>query len=337
MVSVNPATPATLLAPWMAAQLRELLTQRGHAWLLSGPSGLGQYELGLALVRAWLCEQPSDQGACGHCTSCHAIEVHAHADLCMLMPETVMLELGWPLSEKAQDEIDSKKRKPSKEIRIEAIRDALEFAQRTSARGRGKAVLVFPAERMNVYSANALLKTLEEPVGEVRFVLATEAAHQLLPTIRSRCQLHQMVWPKTQQAMDWLQQQGLSTECARVALRAAGARAQDALAFADLAATWHLLPQAVKRGDIAVFKDWSALQTIDALQKLCHDMMAVSCGASPRFFAPTDLPRSPAWTAMNDWSKALAASRRTAEHPFQAGLMLEALVSQAQLALNSAA
>ena len=43
---------------------------------------------------------------------------------------------------------------------------------------------------------NALLKTLEEPPGEVRFVLASEAAHQLLPTIRSRCLGHTMAWPK---------------------------------------------------------------------------------------------------------------------------------------------
>lgn len=67
------------------------------------------------------------------------------------------------------------------------MRDAVEFSQRTSARGRGKVVLIFPADRMNTVTANALLKTLEEPPGDVRFVLATEAAHQLLPTVRSRC------------------------------------------------------------------------------------------------------------------------------------------------------
>lgn len=168
------------LAPWIAEQSRQLLAQRGHAWLLQGPSGLGQYSLALALVRAWLCENPGEEGACGQCPSCHAIDVHTHADLCVLMPEVAMLELGWPLDEKAQAELDEKKRKPSKEIRIEAMRDAIEFAQRTSARGRGKAVLVFPAERMNNVTANALLKTLEEPPGDVRFVLASEAAHLLL-------------------------------------------------------------------------------------------------------------------------------------------------------------
>ena len=44
------------VAPWIAAQRQALLAQRGHAWLLQGPSGLGQYALGLEMVRAWLCE-----------------------------------------------------------------------------------------------------------------------------------------------------------------------------------------------------------------------------------------------------------------------------------------
>ena len=134
---MNAAVP-----PWIAGQARQLLAQRGHAWLLHGPSGLGQYELALALARAWLCDEPAADGACGRCQSCHAIEVHAHTDLFVLMPETVMLELGWPLDEKAQADIDDKKRKPSKDIRIESVRDSVEFSQRTSGRGRGKVVLV---------------------------------------------------------------------------------------------------------------------------------------------------------------------------------------------------
>ena len=183
------------LAPWLSAQLRELLALRGHAWLLHGPSGLGQYDLAMALARAWLCDEPTAQGACGTCKSCHAIDVRAHTDLCVLMPETIMLELDWPLGEMAQKEIDGKERKPSKEIRVDAMRDAVEFSQRTSGRGRGKVVMVYPAERMNHVTANALLKTLEEPPGDVRFVLASEAAHQLLPTLRSRCLVHSMAWP----------------------------------------------------------------------------------------------------------------------------------------------
>jgi DNA polymerase III subunit delta' len=330
----EPSDTAKTTAPWIAAQTQTLLAQRGHAWLLAGPSGLGQYELALALVRAWLCERATAHGACGSCGSCHAIDVRAHADLCVLMPETVMLALNWPLSEKAQDEIDGKKRKASKEIRIDAMRDTVEFAQRTSARGRGKAVLVFPAERMNVYTANALLKTLEEPAGDVKFVLASDAAHQLLPTIRSRCLGHTMTWPDQASALDWLQGQGVAANQASVMLRAAGGRPQDALQFASIASLWSRLPRAVQAGDVSVFKDWTPAQTVDALHKLCHDLLALRCGASPRFFEAADLPKAGGWRALSDWARSLSETMRTVEHPFNAGLMQEALVSQAQLALN---
>jgi DNA polymerase-3 subunit delta' len=253
------------------------------------------------------------------------------------MPETVMLDLGWPLSEKAQDDIDSKKRKASKEIRVEAMRDAVEFAQRTSARGRGKAVLVFPAERMNVYTANALLKTLEEPPGDVKFALATDAVHQLLPTIRSRCLTHAMWWPDDRSALAWLQGQGVSESKARIMLRAAGGRPQDAMQFVDLCDIWPSLPSAVLQGNVMAFKDWTPAQTLSALHKLCHDLMAQLSGAAPRFFESNDLPKVGTWQSLSTWSAALAQAMRTVEHPFNAGLMQEALVSQGQLALNSRA
>jgi DNA polymerase-3 subunit delta' len=326
------------IPPWVAQQRDGLLAQRGHAWLLQGPSGLGQYSLALELVRAWLCDAPTGQGACGQCGSCHAIDVHAHADLCLLMPEAMMVEQGWPLPEKAQAEIDDKKRKPSKEIRVEAMRDAVEFAQRTSARGRGKAVLVYPAERMNLVTANALLKTLEEPPGDVKFVLATGASHQLLPTIRSRCMGHNMVWPTMDAATAWLQGEGVSASDASALLAAAGSRPEDALQWARAGRTaqsWSALPRAVVQGALAVFADWSPAQTVDALQKLCHDLLLVRVGSAPRFFAPADLPAAPGLVALTQWSKDLNAIARVVEHPFNAGLLLESLVGRAQNALNS--
>ncbi len=330
------------LPDWIATQLTALLSQRGHAWLLAGPSGLGQYRLGFEMVCAWLCEKPTEQGACGHCGSCHAINVRTHADLCVLMPETVMLELGWPLSEKAQSDIDDKKRKPSKEIRVDAMRDAVEFSQRTSARGRGKAVLIFPAERMNHITANALLKTLEEPPGDVKFVLASESAHQLLPTIRSRCLSHTMAWPDQETSAAWLQTQGIAAAQAKILLRAAGGRPDDALQFAASGrdpTCWAAIPKAMLRGDVGVFKDWTPVTAIDALHKLCHDLLAVKVGAQPRFFETGDLP--PAGksggtvSGLTHWARELTKATRTMEHPFNSGLMLEALASQAKIAMNS--
>ena len=156
----------TSLAPWIEDQLGTLSARSGHAWLLQGPSGLGQYTLSLELARAWLCLSPvADtqslaKRACGSCSSCHLIDVRAHPDLYILMPEVQMLELEWPLPEKAQKELDDKDRKPSKEIRVEAVRDMVEFTQRTSSNASAKIVLIYPAEKLNLYASNMILKTL---------------------------------------------------------------------------------------------------------------------------------------------------------------------------------
>lgn len=71
--------PAETDTSWIAEQRTRLLAQRGHAWLLQGPSGLGQYALSLSLVRAWLCESPSPQGA-------QAIAAAATPSTCAPMP-----------------------------------------------------------------------------------------------------------------------------------------------------------------------------------------------------------------------------------------------------------
>ena len=347
----------SVVSPWLQTQLESLLNQRGHAWLLAGPSGLGQFELAFALAKSWLCENATPQGACGVCGSCHAVDVHTHADLAVLMPEMLSLELGWPLDEKTQDDLDNKKRKPSKEIKVDAAREVVSFTQFTRSRGSTKVVLVFPAERMNGITANTLLKTLEEPPGAVKFILATEAAHQLLPTIRSRCLGHTMVWPAFDEALSWLQSASLQEQGGdkkpakpptssdlKTLLVAAGGRPADALAWvrsgqaAAIAQNWQALPRAMAKGDVSALGDFLPAQAVDALQKLCHDVMAVRAGAGPRFFDVSDLPSSPAKPgvfALANWAKELSTTARTVEHPYNPGLMLESLASRAKFALNS--
>lgn len=328
------------LPPWLQADLQRLLRQSGHALLLQGAGGMGQLALGLALMRAWLCEQPQADGqACGQCPSCHALAVRAHADALVLMPEEEMLRQALPLPDKAQRELDEKKRKPSKEIRVDAMRDAVEFCQRTNARGRGKAVLIYPAEAMNHITANTLLKTLEEPPGAVRFVLVSEAAHLLLPTIRSRCLSHAMQWPAPEQVLAWLQAQGISADAAQASLRAAGNSPEQALAIAqspENLALCRKLPQVLKQGDAKTLQALPAAQQLAWLQKLCHDLMCLSQGAAPRFFAAADLPaKPPALRLLGRWAKALTQQARTIEHPYNQGLMTEALVAQARSILRT--
>ena len=97
------------------------------------------------------------------------------------------------------------------------------------------------------------------------------------------------------------------------------------------------------RGDVTALAHWSPPQVVPALQKLCHDVWSERVGAAPRYFAAQDLPAAKASApshralyALGQWSRDLAASARSAEHPYNPGLMLEALVSRAQLALNAA-
>ncbi|MFT4192028.1 MAG: DNA polymerase III subunit delta' [Comamonas sp.] len=324
-------------APWLQVQLEHLLRQPGHAWLLQGPSGLGQQSLALAAAAAWLCEAPTPHGACHACASCRLLAAHTHPDLCVLMPETAMIALGWPLDEASQKKIDDKERKASREIRVEAMRQAIEFSQRTSSRGRGKVLLVYPAERMNAVTANALLKTLEEPPGEVRFLLASEAAHQLLPTIRSRCLTHTMKWPEPQQAQSWLQSRGLAPADAAVLLQACGGRPADADAWARQdadAREWQRLPRALAQGDVQALAGRTPAQMLDILVKLCHDLMAVAAGAPPRFFAAADLPAAPDLARLVAWGSRLKQLQRHAEHPFNAGLLQETLAAQTAAVLQ---
>lgn len=349
------------LAPWLQTQLETLLTQRGHAWLLAGASGLGQLDLALALAKAWLCDDPTPQGACNQCSSCHAIAVNSHADLRFMVPETLALERGWPLNKRSQKDIET--RKPSREIRVDDAREMVAYAQVTHARG---VILVYPAERMNTVTANAILKTLEEPPPSLFFVLATEAAHQLLPTIRSRCQSHAMHWPGFDEALDWLAKSaGTSptpvdtktpahsshpeaTPAERAdlytLLAAAGGRPADVhtallagLPLHDAAQHWRRLPRAMAEGRADALADWTPAQTVAMLQKLCHDLMALRAGGQARFFNRSDLPDSqPSWSVLVQWAKALSLSAQTAEHPFSVPLLREAMVSHAQRVINMA-
>lgn len=335
---MSEAMSSRSMPAWLAQQLLTLLSQNGHAWLLHGPSGLGQYDLALALAQTWLCDTPTPQGACHQCASCHAIQVRTHPDLCMLMPETEMVQRQWPLPEKAQAEIDDKKRKPGKEIRVDAMRDAIEFAQRTAAKGRGKVVLVYPAEMMNHVSANALLKTLEEPPGDTRFILATQSVHLLLPTIRSRCMSHAMLFPDRTESLQWLQSQNVAVDSAAVWLAASGDRPLDAMGMALTGApstAWLGFPQAMRKGDTNFVREWGAAQLLSALHKLCHDQLALKVGGRPRFFPAEALVPDCQFTRLSTWSQALNTSMRSVEHPYNQGLMQEALVNQARLALHS--
>lgn len=331
-----------LALPWLEEPLRRALqTQRAHATLLHGPRGVGQFELALALAQGWLCEGTAPGGhalrPCGSCASCRLVQAGSHPDLLVLVPEALYESLGWRSAEIEGEEGAAEKggkAKPSKEIKVDAVRRAVAFAQSTSARGRAKVVVMHPAERMNGVSANTLLKTLEEPPGDARFVLSCAAPESLLATIRSRCQALVLSLPPRDFAIQWLSQCGVPQPEAMLA--AAGGQPLEAREWAQQgvdAAFWGELPLRVRRGEFEPLLDWPAPRLVDALQKLCHDALCVACGASPRYFSAETVGSASGVQALCEWASDLKRSARHVEHPWNAGLLAQSLVLRGQRAL----
>lgn len=323
---------ALMSMPWLEAPLRQALAQqRAHALLVSAPEGIGALEFMLGLAQAWLCEAAPEARPCGRCESCRLLHAQAHPDLKLLMPEALRVERGWAGAAEEGEDGAKAKRKPSRQIRIDEIRSAIDWIGRSSSRAQAKVVLLFPAEAMNMQSANALLKTLEEPPGSARLLLGTADPAQLLATVRSRCQTITLHQPTTQQALAWLSERGIAD--ARALLAAAGGRP---LRAAEMAAAgigtkaWQALPQAVADGRSQAFAGWSVASVLDALCKLCHDAMRMAAGGQPVFFEPQAIPKGAGLVSLNELARSLARVAAQREHPWNEGLLIDALLSEAR-------
>ena len=330
------AAPDDSTLPWLAGPAHDIATrQRGHALLVQGSAGAGVFELALRVARTWLCETAGADAPCGRCTACHLLATNSHPDFLALLPELTQVELGWSVggndAPEAGDGEGKAKRKPSKEIRIEAVRDAIAWTQKSSSRGRAKVLLLFPADAMNLVASNALLKTLEEPPEGVRLLLVAEDAERLLPTLRSRCQRLLFEGPTPAQALAWLEGQGAAH--APVLLAAAGGQPLAARRLAAEgfdAAAWLALPRRIADGRWEPPAGATIPRLREVLQKLCHDAMAVAAGSEPRYFPAASLPPAAAWSKLADWSQSLARLARHDEHPFNAPLITDSLLAEAR-------
>ncbi len=332
--------------PWLLAPLHQISQhQRSHALLLHAGEGCGLFELALRVAQTWLCEQTGGAAgalACGRCTACHLIQAHNHPDLRVVLPDALRASLHWhgegegaEEGEASADGSASSKRKLSREIKVATIRQAIDWAHTSSGRGHGKVLVLHPADAMNEIAANALLKTLEEPAAGLRLLLCTADPQRLLPTIRSRCQQVRVPAPSTEQALAWLQQQGLAH--ADVLLHAAGGQplaARDLAAAGISAEIWMQLPKQVAAGDARSLALLSVPQALQALLCLCHDLMATHAGGHARYFPSASLPRAQDWVLLKHWCDALMRVMRHDEHPWSAPLLLESLVTQGQAAMG---
>jgi DNA polymerase-3 subunit delta' len=193
-------------------QLQQLRERMPHAILFHGAAGTGKADFIEAFAQALLCENGRPDGhACGSCVSCGWFSQHNHPDYRRVRPEA--LEDEAPEGEEGA-EGETRKAKatkaPSKEIKIEQIRNLADFMNISTHRQGLRVVVVYPAEALNTPASNALLKTLEEPPPGTVFLLSSNSLDRLLPTILSRCRKFALPMPDHAQAAAWLKAQGLA-------------------------------------------------------------------------------------------------------------------------------
>lgn len=138
-----------------------------HAYLFVGPDGVGKKLFATELARALLCESPPGPlQSCGACSSCPLVDAETHPD--------------FVLARRPEDK---------HEFPVELMRQLLANFALKPARGKGKVVVVDEADDFNEESANAFLKTLEEPPPQSLLILVGHSPERQLPTIVSRCQV----------------------------------------------------------------------------------------------------------------------------------------------------
>jgi len=148
-----------------------------HAWLLTGPPGIGKATLAFRLAR-WVFTQ--GQGVRGDAASLRIEPSH---------PVFRMVASGGhPDLRVLKREVNEKTGKMRSEISVDQAREAIRFLQLTPAMGGWRIVVIDPVDDLSTEASNALLKALEEPPARGLFLLVNHAISRALPTIRSRCQ-----------------------------------------------------------------------------------------------------------------------------------------------------
>lgn len=154
-----------------------------HAYLFEGPRGVGKHTVAVRLAMAVNCTGDGDVRPCGACSTCKRIAAGNHPDIIEVGP-------------------DPERKTPV--IAVEQVREVVRQAGYHRFDARRRVFIVDPAEAMQDAAANALLKTLEEPVPGTGFILIANHASALLPTIVSRCQRVRFSSVEVDALAEWL-------------------------------------------------------------------------------------------------------------------------------------
>ncbi len=161
----HEAAEATVLDAMFAGRMH-------HAWLITGPEGVGKATLAYRFARHLLAGRPTTPSLAmepDHPVF-KRVAAGSHADIKTL-----------------EREYDPKRKRVRTQIAIDDVRKIINFMHLTPAEGGWRVIVVDGAEEMNANSANALLKVLEEPPPRAVILLVCSSPGRLLPTIRSRC------------------------------------------------------------------------------------------------------------------------------------------------------
>jgi DNA polymerase-3 subunit delta' len=181
-----------------------------HIYLFSGMAGIGKKRVATALAQRIYCTGDFlSFTPCQECPSCRKVMRGNHPDLLFLEPEGQF-------------------------IRIKAIRDIQEQMQYKPMEAEKRIIIIDDADKMNVTSANALLKTLEEPAPNNLMILITSNPSALLRTILSRCQQLRFAPLRRQDIVSYLRDNyNLGEEESALFAAASGGAIRDAIAMAE--------------------------------------------------------------------------------------------------------
>ena len=182
-----------------------------HAYLFSGPPGLGRHTLALRFAQALNCPTPVSAGIpCGTCRDCRQIEAMQHADLAIIQADS---EGGT--------------------LKVDQIREARRTLTLKPYQSKYRVALFLRFQEANDNAANALLKTLEEAPAHAILLLTADTPEQLLPTIVSRCEILRMRPLPVKAIESYLLDQGVDEERARLLAHISGGRPGYARSLVD--------------------------------------------------------------------------------------------------------
>lgn len=196
--------------PWQAAVLERALDLKlggrlPQAVILEDASRQNGDGFVHYLASLLLCDRPAGLAPCAACDACRMMRAGTYSDYRLVTFE-----------------VDEKTKKLSKNIKIEQVRKLIHEVSLTHQYARLKIAAIYPAESLNRYSANALLKTLEEPAAGVLLILVTHNRGRIPITLRSRCQVWRIGLPDRSAALAWLEQRQMTAEDAALYLDYAG-------------------------------------------------------------------------------------------------------------------